>query len=245
MPLLSRTADSTYLAQSGIIGADGQEYPNHLMQYRLVSEQSNAETGTTDVVFEAQTDAVRVLKTYRLKADSYDIEVSYDIENLTDQPIDPSIYFQLERDGNSPPDSSRLYRTFNGPVVYSDIKEFEKVSFSDLDKNKASNVDQADNGWIGFVQHYFATAWVPPHSLERTKEVLKVGENRYVARAIGTIGTIELHAQKTLAANIWVGPKDQQVMAVLAPGLNLVVDYVRLTIISKHLFIIQTWLHSI
>src|SRR5690625_7276986 len=35
MPLLSRTGDSVYLAQSGIIGADAQEYPNHLMPYRL------------------------------------------------------------------------------------------------------------------------------------------------------------------------------------------------------------------
>src|SRR5690625_5593498 len=86
MPLLSRTGDSVYLAQSGIIGADAQEYPNHLMPYRLVSEDNNTETGTIDIVFEAQTDAVRVLKTYKLKEDSYDIEVSYDIENLTDQP---------------------------------------------------------------------------------------------------------------------------------------------------------------
>ncbi|HLS17324.1 MAG TPA: membrane protein insertase YidC [Paenalcaligenes sp.] len=245
MPLLSRTGDSVYLAQSGIIGADAQEYPNHLMPYRLVSEDNNTETGTIDIVFEAQTDAVRVLKTYKLKEDSYDIEVSYDIENLTDQPISPSIYFQLERDGNNPPDSSRLYRTFNGPVVYSDIKEFEKVSFSDLDKNKASYVDAADNGWIGFVQHYFATAWVPPQGVERKNEVLKVGENRYVARAIESIGDIEPNAQKTITAHLWVGPQDQQAMAELAPGLDLVVDYGWLTIISKPLFTILTWIHSL
>src|SRR5690625_6213429 len=102
--------------------------------------------------------------------------------------MDPSIYFQLERDDNTPPGSSRLYRTFNGPVVYSDIKEFEKVSFSDLDKNKASYVDAADNGWIGLVQHYFATAWVPPQGGERKNEVLKVGENRHDAGANKSFG---------------------------------------------------------
>ncbi len=245
MPLLSRTADSVYLAQSGVIGADGYTYPNHLTPYRLVAQQRDAAHNTVEVVFEAETDAVRVTKTYLLKEDSYDIEVRYDIENLTDHTITPSIYFQLERDGNSPPDSSRLYRTFNGPVVYSNIKEFQKVSFSDLDKNKANYVTQADNGWIGFVQHYFATAWIPPQGVERTNEVIKVGENRYVARAIESVGPIAPQAQKLITAHLWVGPQDQQAMAELAPGLDLVVDYGWLTIISKPLFTILTWIHSL
>src|SRR5690625_937814 len=246
MPLLERSSDSIYLAQSGVIGSDaGQQFPNHLTTYRFIGTDKDPANQTTSVVFQAQTDTVQVTKTYLLKDDSYDIEVRYQIENLSEHSIDPSIYFQLERDGNSPPDSSKLYRTFNGPVVYSDIKEFQKVSFSDLDKKKADYVEQADNGWIGFVQHYFATAWVPPQGVERTNELLKVGENRYVVRAIEAVGSIAPHEQKTITAHLWVGPQDQRAMAELAPGLDLVVDYGWLTIFSKPLFVILTWIHSI
>jgi len=246
MTLLNRSSDSVYVAQSGIIGSEpGQDFPNHLTPYRLLSKETDNDTGITDVRFEAVTDTVRVIKTYQLKPDSYDIEVSYTIENLTDGSIQPSIYYQLERDGNSPPDSSRLYRTFNGPVVYSDIKEFQKVSFSDLDKKKADYVEKADNGWIGFVQHYFASAWIPPQGVERTNQLLKVGDNRYVVRSIEAFGTIGAHEQKTVTANLWVGPQDQKAMAELAPGLDLVVDYGWLTIISKPLFTILTWIHSL
>lgn len=246
MPLLNRDESSVYVAQSGLISSDaGHTLPNHLSDYHFVEEKENPQTGTIEVIFATTTDTVKVIKTYELKKDSYDIAVRYDIENISDAPIHPSIYYQLERDGNSPPDSSKLYRTFNGPVVYSDQKEFQKVSFSDLDKDKADYVREADNGWIGFVQHYFASAWVPPQGITRTNQVLKVGENRYVARSIEAVGTIEPGQQKEITAHLWVGPQDQKAMAALADGLDLVVDYGWLTIISKPLFTILTWIHSL
>ncbi|WP_300646571.1 membrane protein insertase YidC [Paenalcaligenes sp.] len=246
MTLLDNSATSTYLAQTGVVGAPaGQSYPTHLTPFRLISEQTDLQAGRLDIVFEATADQVRVLKTYTLTEGSYDIKVSHQIENLSDQPIAPSIYLQLSRDGNNPPDSSKLYRTFTGPVVYSEDDKFQKIGFSDIDKNKAKYTQSADNGWVGMVQHYFASAWVPPQGLERKNEILRVANNLYAARTILPVGTLAAGESKTITADLWVGPQDQKAMSAVAKGLDLVVDYGWLTIISKPLFTILTWLHSL
>ncbi|MEZ2719826.1 membrane protein insertase YidC [Paenalcaligenes hominis] len=246
MVLLDDSTSSVYLAQSGVIGAPaGQAYPTHLTPFSLLSQQTNASTGDLEIVFEATSDEVRVLKTYTITQGSYDIRVATQVENLGTSAITPSIYLQLTRDGNNPPDTSRLYRTFTGPVVYSEADKFQKIGFSDIDKNKAKYTTASPDGWVGMVQHYFATAWVPAQGVERTNQVLRVADNLYAVRTIYPIGTIEPEQSVTVEADLWVGPQDQQAMAQVAKGLDLVVDYGWLTILSKPLFAILTWLHGI
>ncbi|MCC2596075.1 membrane protein insertase YidC [Pusillimonas sp. MFBS29] len=246
MILLDNTANYTYLAQTGVIGApNGQSYPNHLTPFSLVSSETSLTGDSLDVVFEAQADGVKVVKTFTLHKGSYDIDVKHDIYNLGTQAITPSLYLQLVRDGNDPSDSSSFYSTFTGPALYSAEDKFQKVSFSDIDKGKASYTKQADNGWIGMVQHYFASAWVPAQGTVRHNETLRLSDNLYAIRSIESAGTIEPGQNTSVAANLWVGPQDQKAMAEVAPGLDLVVDYGWLTIIAKPLFKIMTWLHAI
>src|SRR5690606_7456385 len=67
MVLLDNTSAYTYLAQTGVIGApDGQSYPNHLTPFTLVSSQNSLTGDSLDVVFEAQADGVKVVKTFTL-----------------------------------------------------------------------------------------------------------------------------------------------------------------------------------
>ncbi|HRK85342.1 MAG TPA: membrane protein insertase YidC [Alcaligenes faecalis] len=245
MLLLDNSASSIYLAQSGMVGIAGQNLPNHLTPFTLVSTERALTGDTLNVVFEATSDNVKVTKTYTLHKGRYDIQVRHDIQNQSGAAITPSLYLQLTRDGNNPPDSSRLYSTFTGPVVYSSTDKFQKITFSDIDKNKATYAHNVDNGWIGMVQHYFATAWVPAQNVKRSNEVLKLGNNLYAVRTLEPVGTIEAGQSKAVDAALWVGPQDQKAMAQLATGLDLVVDYGWLTIISKPLFKLLTWLHAL
>lgn len=245
MVLLDDSANSVYTVQTGIVGNAGQQFPTHLTPFKLVSTQTTATDQPLNVVFEAESDGVKVTKTYTLQPDSYDIHVDHVIENLSDTTVQPSLYLQIQRDGNNPPDSSRLYSTFTGPVVYSEDGKFQKVSFSDIEKNKSNYVQHANNGWIGMVQHYFATAWVPPQGVERNNEILRAGENLYLIRSIESVGSIEPQQSASVAAQLWVGPQDQKAMSAVAPGLDLVVDYGWLTILSKPLYAILAWLHGI
>ncbi|ARP88421.1 membrane protein insertase YidC [Bordetella genomosp. 9] len=244
--LLDDSPELTYVAQSGVVGAASQPgFPTHQTPFRMVSSERNMTGDTLSVVFEAESGGLKVTKTYTLHRGRYDIDVRHDMTNTSADPQRPSLYLQLQRDGNDPPDTSSFYHTFTGMAVYSDQDKFQKATFSDIAKKKASYIKQADNGWIAVVQHYFATAWIPPEGKPRTNELLQVRDNLYAARTIEAVGEIAPGASASVDAHLWVGPQDQKAMAALAPGLDLVVDYGWLTIIAKPLFALMTWLHSI
>lgn len=246
MLLLDNSATDVYLAQTGVIGAPANaSYPTHLTPFTLVSLDDSFSNGTAVAIFQAISDNVKVVKTYTLQKDSYDIVVQHDIYNLGSQAIDPSLYLQLVRDGNDPKESSGFYSTFTGPALYSAEEKFQKVKFGDIDKGKASYIKEADNGWIGMVQHYFASAWVPAQGTVRHNETLKLSDNLYAVRSIQSVGTIQPGEHKVVQANLWTGPQDQKAMSELAPGLELVVDYGWLTIIAKPLFKLMTWLYAL
>ncbi|MYN12601.1 membrane protein insertase YidC [Pusillimonas sp. TS35] len=246
MVLFDNVPSNTYLAQTGVIGApQGASYPTHLTPFTLVSQGRSLEGDKLDVVFEAQSDGLRVVKTYTLRRGSYDIDVRHDIYNVGSQPVSPSLYLQLTRDSNDPGDKSAFYSTFTGPALYSAEEKFQKIPFKDIDKGNASYVKQADNGWIGMVQHYFASAWVPKEGVTRHNEALRLSNNLYAIRTIEAVGTIQPGQHIAVDSSLWVGPQDQKAMSAIAPGLELVVDYGWLTIIAKPLFKLMTWIHSL
>ncbi|WP_269500112.1 membrane protein insertase YidC [Castellaniella sp. S9] len=245
MLLLDNQPGRIYLAQTGVVGApQGQGYPTHLTPFTLTTPEPVRQGDTLTVSFEATAGDVRVVKHFILHDGSYDIRVRHDIYNLGDAPVDPSLYLQLTRDGNDPPNTSHFYSTFTGPTVYSEEDKFQKISFEDIAKGKASYIPQADNGWIGMVQHYFASAWVPPQGVVRTNQALRVADNLYAVRTIQSVGTIAPGEHRSVEAQLWVGPQDQVAMSEVAPGLELVVDYGWVTIIAKPLFSLMTWIHG-
>ncbi|PNM91518.1 membrane protein insertase YidC [Achromobacter xylosoxidans] len=244
--LLDRTAGLNYVAQTGVVGAaNGQNFPTHQTPFRVVSTDRQMTGDSLAVAFEAESGGVKVTKTFTLHRGRYDIDVRHDLVNVGAAPVTPALYLQLERDGNDPADTSSFYHTFTGMAVYSEQDKFQKMTFADIEKKKANYIKQADNGWIAVVQHYFATAWVPPQGKPRNNEVLEVQKNLYAARTIEAVGEIAPGAAARVDSHLWVGPQDQKAMAALAPGLELVVDYGWLTIIAKPLFTLMTWLHSI
>ena len=244
--LLDRSAGLTYVVQSGVVGApNGQSFPTHQTPFRMVSTEREMTGDNLVVSFEGESGGVKVTKTFTLHKGRYDIDVRHDLANVGTAPVSPALYLQLERDGNDPADTSSFYHTFTGFAVYSEQDKFQKSTFSDIEKKKANYIKQADNGWIAVVQHYFATAWVPPQGKPRTNELLEVQKNLYAARSIEAVGEIAPGSASRVDSHLWVGPQDQKAMAALAPGLELVVDYGWLTIIAKPLFTLMTWLHSI
>lgn len=244
--LLDRAAGLNYVVQTGVVGApNGQSFPTHQTPFRVVSSDRQLTGDNLVVAFEGESGGVKVTKTFTLHRGRYDIDVRHDMANVGAAPVSPALYLQLERDGNDPADTSSFYHTFTGFAVYSEQDKFQKITFSDIEKKKASYIKQSDNGWIAVVQHYFATAWVPPQGKQRTNELLEVQKNLYAARSIEAVGEIAPGAATRVDSHLWVGPQDQKAMAALAPGLELVVDYGWLTIIAKPLFKLMTWLHSI
>ena len=243
--LLDRSAGLNYVAQTGVVGApDGQSFPTHQTPFRVVSTERQLSGDSLVVAFEGESGGLKVTKTFTLHRGRYDIDVRHDLANVGAAAVKPSLYLQLERDGNDPADTSSFYHTFTGIAVYSEQDKFQKMTFSDIEKKKANYIKQADNGWIAIVQHYFATAWVPPQGKPRNNEVVEVQKNLYAARSIEAVGEIAPRrvARRLAPVGRPAGPEGH---GRAGPGLELVVDYGWLTIIAKPLFTLMTWLHSL
>jgi YidC/Oxa1 family membrane protein insertase len=98
------------------------------------------------------------------------------------------------------------------------------------------------------IQHYFMTALVPS-ATETNKYYSKVVESEYGKRYVmGLTSTKKKVAPAETAefkTEIYIGPKILDRLEVIAPGLELAVDFGMLTIISKPMYIALNWIHSV
>jgi YidC/Oxa1 family membrane protein insertase len=250
--LLERAAGRTYVVQSGLTGAPaGAMFPTHLAPFTLETDARELTGESLVIKFASTSGDVKLTKTFTLKRGQYAIDVQHQIENLSAQPVSPSVYLQITRDGHDPAGTSTAPSFLSGPAnffgaaLYSEQEKFQKVTFEEIEKRKASHIKQADNGWFALIQHYFVTAWVPPQGKSRSYEMTALEKNLYALRSIEPVGTIAANANLTITSKLWVGPQDQSALEALAPGLELVVDYGLLTIIAKPVFSLMTWLFSL
>jgi len=250
--LLERAAGRTYVVQSGLTGAPaGAMFPTHLAPFTLETDARELTGESLVIKFASTSGDVKLTKTFTLKRGQYAIDVQHQIENLSAQPVSPSVYLQITRDGHDPAGTSTAPSFLSGPAnffgaaLYSEQEKFQKVTFEEIEKRKASHIKQADNGWFALIQHYFVTAWVPPQGKSRSYEMTELEKNLYALRSIEPVGTIAANANLTITSKLWVGPQDQSALEALAPGLELVVDYGLLTIIAKPVFSLMTWLFSL
>jgi YidC/Oxa1 family membrane protein insertase len=192
-----------------------------------------------------------VVKRYLFKRGSYVIDVAYDITNKTDHPLAPFAYFQFLRDSNSPSEQAAQtsafagVTTFTGPAVYTEESKFHKVDFKDIDKGKQSHPKKATDGWIGIIQHYFVSAWLPKQGTEREYFTSKVGDNLYTAGVVTPVGQIAPGATASVDVPVYIGPQETETLEKVAPGLKLAVDYGWLYVLAAPLFWFLKWIHGI
>jgi YidC/Oxa1 family membrane protein insertase len=230
-----------YEAQSGLTGEGG---PNHRTLWNLKPGKTTLGAGedALEVRFSALgKDGLAVTKRYRFTRDSYVIDVALELKNGGSVPVAPATYFQLTHNGKSSADANAVASTFgaqsfNGYAIYTDEKKFQKVQLTDVDKNKADYVKQANDGWLAYVQHYFVTGWIPPAKAARSYEVLKRDDGTYAGYVRLPAGTIEPGASASIDVPLYAGPQEQNRLTAVAPGFDRVVDFGLLTIIAEPLF---------
>jgi YidC/Oxa1 family membrane protein insertase len=229
----------TYIAESGLIG---EGLPNHNSLF-TAGDSEYTLTGNSNqliVTLFSRTESVDVTKKYIFNRGSYAIDLEYQIENNNNTPITPNAYFQLLRDGGGADGDTKLQPTYTGGAVYSDETKFIKVDFKDMDKGKLKFPQKTEDGWVGFVQHYFVAAWLPEEGKNRENFMKSLGNNLYAMGYVEESTDIAGGGTGTFSSRLYAGPQEQSVLKKLAPGLDLVVDYGWLTIIASPLF----WLLS-
>ncbi|OOG36055.1 membrane protein insertase YidC [Polaromonas sp. A23] len=246
--LLDQSAARVYVAQSGLIaGAQGGSFPTHKTLMTAVPGDRTLKEGqdSLEVKFESpDVGGVKLVKTYTIKRGAYDIAVRHDVVNTGSSAVSPQLYLQLVRDGNKPPGESSFYSTFTGPALYTEAKKYQKVEFSDIEKNKVDVEKQASNGYVAMVQHYFASAWMLGDGVQRDIFLRKVDTNLYSVGMITSLDTIAPGTTKSMDAKLFVGPQVEKQLEAIAPGLELVKDYGWLTILAKPLYWLLDKLHG-
>ena len=257
--LLDDTPANYYVAQSGLVGADGSVAPNHLAEFTATTRENALAPGQKQVVVtldwhDAAT-GVSVVKRYTLVRGSYVVGLSQQIDNLGAKAWHGNAYEQLERVEPPPPPKHLLefYNpdslSFTGAAWYSPDEKFKKLAF---DKFESEPLNQAvTGGWVAMSQRFFLGAWIPGDKQPERFGSVKIagqgadGKPRYLVREMGPALSVAPGASVTSSANLYVGPKLQNELGDIAPGLNLTVDYGMFTVIAAPMFKLLSWLHSL
>lgn len=257
--LLDDASANYYVAQDGLIGTHGSTAPNHLAEFKPQTSRYELEPGQKEVVvtltWKDPASGVSVIKRYTLSRGSYMVTLSQEVENHGTQSWQGVPYEQLDRIEPPPPPKHFLefYNpdglSFTGAVWYSPDSKFNKLKFGDFEKDPLSKT--VTGGWIAMSQRFFLAAWIP--DAKRTQQFASAEEPatgtgskpRYLIRAIGSGFSVAPGASATRTAQLYVGPKLQDQLGDIAPGLNLTVDYGMWTVIAAPMFKLLSFLHKL
>ncbi len=240
--LLANTNQRLFVAQSGILSSAAA--PNHHAVYR--AEQSEYLLGAGEeklVVRLGWTDesGVQVVKSYTFSRGSFTVDVKHEVINNSAESWTGRVYRQIQHGAVADTSNLGIY-TYTGGVIWSDEEKYEKVDFEDMAGAPLSR--DIVNGWAAVIQHYFLAAWVPETGESNHYYSKGLAGPRYILGLVSPDLTVAPGSSATHSTQFYAGPKDQDRLEAIAPGLDLTVDYGWLTFIAKPIFHLLQWIHS-
>ena len=244
--LLDQSVQRTYIAQSGLIGADGTDSNGQRPLFSADRTDYQINQGEIEVVLRADVAGNPVEKIFRFRADDYLVDVEYRVRNNKSSDFVAGMFAQIKRD-NRPPSLDESIplapQPFFGGATTTLDNRYEKVEFDDLDERPLSFT--LEGGWMAFLQHYFLSAWVPPADEQNRFEASRSRDGNYLFRTIGQAKQVAPGAVGLWQTGFYAGPKDQITLEEIAPNLNMTVDYGFLWWIAEPLFKVLNYFHSV
>ena len=239
--------NNVYLGQTGLIGTSAAgTLPNHNTVYTVRPGVRTLNGGNSvQLVMDAEQGGVRLTKTFTFRKGDYVIGIRHDVTNVSAAPVQPSLYLQLQHDGNKPANDSWFMSSYTGPTLYTEADKYQKLTFEEIEKNKAEHSAKADNGWVAISQHFFVSAFIPADKVQRDIYTKKIATNLYAIGTVQPLGTVAPGATVSTDTRLYSGPQDEQTLEKITPGLELVKDYGMLTVIAKPIFWVMTQLHAL
>ena len=246
---LMNTDDATrYLLQTGLTGPDTGARPTHVAQFTSAQTEYTLDGAAELRVPLTWTDGkgVTVTKTFVFKPGQYRIDLVYDVENHSGATWQAAPYAQIQR--RDPVTKRSIFTTdvenlsFHGPAIRDGVKYRKLKIDSEDDRNLA--VDVSSGGWIAALQHHFVSAVVPPDN-SQYRFSLKADGPEYVLTAAGPMAAVSDGQKVSFGQRLFVGPKLQEQLDRTGTDLDRVADYGVLTLLSKPLFIVLDWVHSL
>jgi YidC/Oxa1 family membrane protein insertase len=251
--LMSDTEINFFIAQSGLVSVNADTAPTHNSIYAVEKNSYRLAEGEDEIKVPLQWtggNGVRVNKIYTFRRNDYVIDLQH-VVNAGNENWSGSQYMQLVRTPPEEDDSNAFIRTYTGGVVFNDEIKYEKVDFEDISEQNLKavigdgciNISSSQTGceltggWLAMMQHYFLAAWIPEAGIQNLFYSKNPSNTyKYILGTRSTAQKITAEASGSFNAKLVIGPKLQNQLKTIAPGLELTVDYGVLTIIAKPLF---------
>ena len=248
--LLEDDATRTYVAQSGLVGPNGTDTREGRPTWSTSRASYNLGDGKKELNVDLtlnQGNGVQIIKRYTFERGSYLVRVSHIVRNNGNQPWQGALYGQIKRDGSDDPGKSTQgfipMPTYLGAAYWSEEKPYNKLPFDDIQDDPLKLTQEG--GWIAMLQHYFVSAWIPDAQGRYTySTVYRQNRNQYLLRFVGANQEVAPGQEKVFYAEFYTGPKVQDHLAAISPGLNMTVDYGWLWFIAQPIFHVLVFLQS-
>ena len=245
--LLDDQPGREYIAQSGLIGANGVDSDGRAI-YRATSTRysmsESSDSLNVDLTI-TTADGIEVIKRYGFNRNSYLIDISFIVNNRSSENWQANAFGQIKRDAfDDPSDAGGFGRTYLGFVTTMSEDPYIEIEFDDID-DKGSDTIETTGGWVAFSQHYFLTAWIPDAESLNRMTTRKNGSNQYYGEF--TSSAFEVAAGETGSQSIqyYAGPKDQYVLRDISPGLDKTIDYSFLWFIAGPIYWLLSRINSV
>ncbi len=245
--LLDNQPGREYIAQSGLIGANGIDNEGRAL-YRSTSNSYTLSESADRLDVDLTTttaDGVEVIKRYSFHRDSYLIDIGFIVNNNSAASFQANAFGQIKRDAfDDPSDAGGFGRTYLGFVTTVTDDPYIEIEFDDIDDNGSSTLETA-GGWMGFSQHYFVTAWIPDVDSVNRFTTRKNATNQYYGEF--TSSAFEVPAGETGSHTLqyYAGPKDQYILRDISPGLDKTIDYSFLWFIAGPIYWLLSRINSV
>jgi YidC/Oxa1 family membrane protein insertase len=232
--ILENRNGRVFLALSGLYGTGAPDFKKNIANYHSVQSEYELEDGKDSLDVDLNwknIDGFEYIKSFTFLRGEYRVDVKYIVNNTSDVKIANRMFTALRRDTGEVDGQESAgigMQSYVGPAYSSptqDVK-YTKYEFDDIAEEALKS--QTKNGWVAILQHYFVTAWIPVsddmNNIDATtKDLGKAGLAQI--RITQDWQWIEPGQTKTFAAKLYVGPKIQDELEKIAPGLELTVDY--------------------
>ena len=243
--LMDRSPVLTHYVQDGLLSSGPA--PSHETAYRSSARSFALHEGESSLevpfFWSASDGSLAVTKTYRFQRGNHVVNIQYEIENRGSLPWSGNLYSQIKR--NDPGRTSRLgIYTYTGAVFSSPENRYVKIDFDDMREKKSEQ--KTRGGWVAMIQHYFLTALIPARVDDEYYFYAEaLNDGNFSAGMISPALTLPAGEKGTLGNRLYIGPKIQGTLSETAEGLDLTVDYGKLWVLSKPLFIGLSLLHDL
>lgn len=245
--LFDNGGERTYLAQSGLIGSSAPDKSSGRALWSSAKSQYQLTEGQDQLVVDLtySESGVNYIKRFTLQRGRYELNVNYLIDNQSAQPWSGHFYAQLKRDNSADPSSTTATgtATYLGAAMWTAEEPYKKVKMGDMDEKSLRETVQG--GWVAWLQHYFVTAWIPAKDSSNTVQTRKDPQGNYIIGFTGPQLSVAAGAKLESGATLYAGPKIQNHLKELSPGLELTVDYGILWFIAQPIFWLLQHIHSL